>query len=228
MWASGSTKHGQMVRTHFTEHDRMPDTICPVTIKRKMTGGIVVTKGTGVNLTKIDEKMIQTILKGYKMHNVDVLIREDISVDEFIDVVLGNRKYTPCLYVYNKIDSISMEEVDRLAHQPNSIVISAEMDLNLDGLVATIWDHLGLVRIYTKKRGEHPDLADPLVVREGATVEHVCHAVHRAIAEKFKYALVYGKSSKFPQEQKVGLTHHVAVRLHTLSVDPANTYPCPA
>lgn len=30
------------------------------------------------------------------------MIREDISVDQFIDVLLGNRKYVPCLYVYNK------------------------------------------------------------------------------------------------------------------------------
>lgn len=34
--------------------------------------------------------------------NCDVMIREDITVDQFIDVLLGNRKYVPCLYVYNK------------------------------------------------------------------------------------------------------------------------------
>lgn len=36
------------------------------------------------------------------MQNCDVMVREDITVDQFIDVVLGNRKYVPCLYVYNK------------------------------------------------------------------------------------------------------------------------------
>ncbi|KDN53563.1 P-loop containing nucleoside triphosphate hydrolase protein [Tilletiaria anomala UBC 951] len=181
-----------------------------VTIKRKTTGGIVITKATGITFTHIDEKMIRTILQSYKMHNVDVLIREDITVDQFIDMVLGNRKYTPCIYVYNKIDSISMEQMNKLAHEPHSIVISCEKGLNLDHLVDRIWEELDLVRIYTKKRGQHPDLEDPLVVRKGATVEHVCHAVHRAIVDKFKYALVYGKSSKFPAEQKVGLNHIVA------------------
>lgn len=34
-------------------------------------------------------------------------------VDELIDVIQGNRVYIPCLYVYNKIDQICMEEVDR-------------------------------------------------------------------------------------------------------------------
>jgi ribosome-interacting GTPase 1 len=50
-------------------------------------------------------------------------VREDITVDEFIDVVLGNRKYIKCLYVYNKIDSITLEELDKLAHELNTIVI---------------------------------------------------------------------------------------------------------
>ena len=34
-----------------------------------------------------------------EIFNAEVLIREDVTVDEFIDVVLGNRKYIKCLYV---------------------------------------------------------------------------------------------------------------------------------
>ncbi len=79
-----------------------------VVLRKKNAGGIVITKAMGLTLTKIDERMIRSILQGYKMHNVDVMLREDITVDEFIDVVLGNRNYVPCSYVYNKIDSISM------------------------------------------------------------------------------------------------------------------------
>jgi ribosome-interacting GTPase 1 len=40
----------------------------------------------------------QTILF-IEIFNADVLIREDITVDQFIDVVLGNRKYLTCVYV---------------------------------------------------------------------------------------------------------------------------------
>jgi len=131
-------------------------------------------------------------------------------VDQFIDVLLGNRKYVPCLYVYNKIDGISMEEMDRLANEPRSVVISCNLNLNLDYLIERLWEELNLNRIYTKKRGQHPDLKDPIVVRRGATIEHVCHGVHRALVDKFAYAMVYGKSSKFPLAQKVGLNHLVA------------------
>ena len=42
---------------------------------------------------------------------------------------------------------------------------------SLDYLVEKIWDMLGLVKVYTKKRGAHPDLTDPICLRKGATIE---------------------------------------------------------
>ncbi|KIO02380.1 hypothetical protein M404DRAFT_16092 [Pisolithus tinctorius Marx 270] len=161
---------------------RKPD----VVFKRRTTGGLTTT----VKLTKTDEKTIRTILASYKLHNCDVMIREDITTDEFIDVLIGTRKYIPCLYVYNKIDAISLEMVDKLARSENSVVISCEMALNLDYLVEQVWESLGLVKVYTKKRGERPDLSDPVCLRKGATIE--------------------GRSSKFsPHAQKVSLNHQV-------------------
>ncbi|KDQ54859.1 hypothetical protein JAAARDRAFT_160114 [Jaapia argillacea MUCL 33604] len=180
-----------------------------VVFKRKTTGGI--TLNTTVKLTKTDEKTIRTILASYKLHNCEVMIREDITTDEFIDVLIGTRKYIPCLYVYNKVDSISLEQMNKLAREENTVVISCELGLNLDYLIERIWEKLGMVRIYTKKRGAHPDLADPVCMRKGATIEDVCNGIHRSLLANFRYGLVWGKSSKFsPHAQKVGLTHLVA------------------
>ena len=75
--------------------------------------------------------------------------------------------------MYNKIDSISLEEVDRLARQPHTTVISSELALNLEVLKKRIWEKMGFNRIYTKKRGERPDLGDPLVIKTDATIEAV-------------------------------------------------------
>ncbi len=101
-----------------------------------------------------------------------------------------------------------MEEVDRLARFPHSVVVSCNMKLNLDFLVEMIWDHLALTRIYTKKPGQAPDLGpeDGVIVRKGATVEHACHSLHRTLAAEFKYAIVWGTSTKF-SPQRVGITH---------------------
>ena len=45
------------------------------------------------------------------------------------------------------------------------------MSLSLDYLIDRIWDELSLVKVYTKKRGAHPDLDDPTCLRRGATIE---------------------------------------------------------
>uniref|UniRef100_A0A8C1NGL4 Developmentally-regulated GTP-binding protein 2 n=1 Tax=Cyprinus carpio TaxID=7962 RepID=A0A8C1NGL4_CYPCA len=138
-----------------------------------------------------------------EIFNAEVLFREDSTPDEFIDVIVGNRVYMPCLYVYNKVDQISIEEVDRLAHRPNSVVISCGMKLNLDYLLEQLWEDLALICIYTKKRGGKLFL---LLNFYRASVEHVCHRIHRTLASQFKYALVWGTSTKY-SPQRVGLTH---------------------
>jgi len=175
--------------------------------KQKKTGGITFT--ATCNLTRMDEKMVRTILHEYKIHNAEVLFREDSTPDDFIDVINGKSIYMPCIYVYNKIDQISLEEVDRLARGEHNVVISCNMKLNLDYLLDVLWEHLALLRVYTKKPGQPPDFDDGIILRSGATVSHVCHAIHRTLAENTKYALVWGKSTKF-SPQRVGLSHSMA------------------
>lgn len=46
----------------------------------------------------------------------------------------------------------------RLAHQQHAVVISCEMNLNMDYVVEKIWEYLALIRIFTKKPGNAPDL----------------------------------------------------------------------
>ena len=83
---------------------------------------------------EIDANM-KTFLNGnfysFQIFNAEVLFRDDCTADQFIDVIMGNRVYLNCLYVYNKIDQVSLEEVDRLANLPYSVVISCYMKLNL-------------------------------------------------------------------------------------------------
>ncbi|CAK9814035.1 Developmentally-regulated GTP-binding protein 2 [Anthophora plagiata] len=157
-------------------------------------------ESVGIRLNKKKPNIYFKVKKG------EVLFREDCSADELIDVINANRVYLPCLYVHNKIDQISIEEVDRIARQPNSVVVSCNMKLNLDFLLETLWEYLSLIRVYTKKPGQPPDFEDGLILRKGVTVEHVCHAIHRTLAQQFKYALVWGTSTKY-SPQRVGLQH---------------------
>lgn len=180
-----------------------------ISFKKKKTGGITVT--ATVPQSTLDEKFVQRILSEYKIHNADVLLKEDVTVDDLIDVIEGNRRYMRCLYVYNKIDVCSIEEVDEIARRRYSVPISCYQDLNIDGLLARMWQEMGLTRVYTKRVGHRPDFSEPVVLSEdrgGTTIEHFCNQIHRTLASEFNYALVWGVSAKH-MPQRCGLAHHL-------------------
>lgn len=172
--------------------------------KRRSGGGVSINSMCA--LTHLTPQLVQQILHEYRIFNAEILFREDCTTDEFIDVVVGNRVYLPCLYVYNKIDQVSIEEVDRLARRPYSVVASCNMKLNLDNVLREMWRCLRLIQVYTKKRGEPPDLVDGIVLRDGSTVGHVCGMIHKSLKDNFKYSLVWGTSAKF-SPQRVGASH---------------------
>ncbi|KAK7724540.1 Ribosome-interacting GTPase 2 [Botryosphaeria dothidea] len=177
-------------------------------LKQKKAGGMKITfQATPKN---IDEKMVYNILRDYKMLNCEVLVRdENVTVDDFIDVIMKeHRKYIRCLYVYNKIDSVSLDFLDKLAREPHTVVMSCELDLGIQDVVDRCWKELRLIRVYTKRQGVDPDFSEALIVRSNSTIEDVCDHIHRTIKESFKYALVWGASAKHVP-QRVGLGHVV-------------------
>ena len=48
------------------------------------------------------------ILSEYRISNADIILKEDSSCDDLIDVIEGNRVYIPCIYVLNKIDQVCL------------------------------------------------------------------------------------------------------------------------
>ena len=66
---------------------------------------------TLVPQSELDLDMVKTVLNEYRVSNADVVLKYDATVEDFIDVVEGNRIYIPCIYVLNKIDQISIEEL---------------------------------------------------------------------------------------------------------------------
>lgn len=178
-----------------------------IVIHKKKAGGVSFT--SLLPTPHLNEQMVKVIMQEYKIHHADVICRGDYNVDDLIDVIEGNRKYIEAVFVYNKIDLLSVEDVDELARRPDSVVISISQKLNIDGLLNAIWDRIALVRIYTKKSGKQPDFGDPIVLtqkRRGCTIEAVCDSVHKDFKNDFKYALVWGRSCKFsPQTCGLGL-----------------------
>ncbi|ETO11947.1 hypothetical protein RFI_25428 [Reticulomyxa filosa] len=182
-------------------NQKQPD----IYFKRQKSGGVKLTMTC--RLTQLDEKLVRSILQQFKIHHCEIIIREDCSADQFIDVIEANRVYLPCLYVYNKIDNLTIEELDEICRgQDHNVVCSVKLNLNIDFVLERLWNKLNMIRIYAKKKGSAPDLNEPVILRNGATIEHFCHSIHREMVAKFRYALVWGRSAKH-RPQHVGLQH---------------------
>lgn len=116
---------------------------------------------------------IRAVMNEYRIASCDIAIRCDATIDDVIDVLEAkSRQYIPVIYALNKIDAISIEELDLLYRIPNACPISSEHGWNVDELMEQMWEKLNLRRVYTKPKGKVPDYSAPVVLRSTAcTVE---------------------------------------------------------
>jgi ribosome-interacting GTPase 1 len=71
----------------------------------------------------------------------------------------------PCVYVLNKIDAITIQELDLLDRVPHYVPISAKDEWNFDELLEKIWEYAKMIRMYAGTLRRR---------RRGAVDAHVC------------------------------------------------------
>jgi small GTP-binding protein len=194
-------------------NQRKPD----VKIIKKARGGVSI--GKTVYCPDLDNKTIEGICKEMRLNNVDIVIRTPINADQFIDVIEGTKHYLPGIIVLNKIDAVSVEDVDAVkAKIKPDICISADKKINTDALKDLIFDRLNLIRIYCKQIGKKADMDVPLIMKKGSTLKDMCEKLHKDFVQKFKYAKIWGTSVKFNAQPIQKLTHVIqdkdVVELH--------------
>lgn len=186
-----------------------------ILIEKTSTGGISVNAQVPI---KASERLIKEIMRLYGLHNGRLIIREpNLTDDQLIDVLSGNRIYVPSLIVLNKIDLVNASFVQEVKskivgnnnNNNNFIAVSADSGINIDVLKEAIYQRLGFIRVYMRPKGGETDFKEPLIIKNGATVQDVCNKIHRNMTKNFRYGLVWGKSAKFAG-QKVGLDHKLA------------------
>src|SRR3990170_4693129 len=75
-----------------------------VFVKKRNRGGVKV--NATVPLTKVTEEMVEDMVREFGHLSADVVIRQDVSEDELVDALAGNRVYAPAVVVLNKIDLV--------------------------------------------------------------------------------------------------------------------------
>ena len=208
-----------------------------ISFVKKEKGGVNIARQC--RLTHLDDDTIKAICREYRTPCANITFRCNATADQLIDTIEGNRVYMPCIYVLNKIgartqrwlarsapsvergcaaaDAITIEELELVSKIPHHVPISANHLWNLDELLERVWEYLGMIRIYTKPKGQIPDYEAPVVMKkENPTVENFCNRLHKHILSNFKYALVWGSSVKSvpPVPRSVSALTRMAVCRH--------------
>ena len=181
-----------------------------VVITHSDHGGIQV-KPT-LKLTKITVETIKDMTAAYGHVNATVVVREDIDVEQMLDVLAGNRVYIKAVMAINKVDLAKpgqLEAVQEMHKKYRTVPISAATGQGMPELKQALYDTIDMIRIFLKPQGQEADLDIPLIVKRGNTIGDVCELIHRDFKNNFRYAMVWGKSAKFPG-QTVGMDHVVA------------------
>jgi ribosome-interacting GTPase 1 len=104
----------------------------------------------------------------------------------------------PAIYLGNKCAmgeaderlSILRELFDDL---PEIHPVSVKTGSGLERFKDLVQHSLCLIRVFSKPPGKEPDLSKPFVVREGATVTELATLVHKELAQRMKFARVWGE-----------------------------------
>jgi ribosome-interacting GTPase 1 len=96
--------------------------------------------------------------------------------------------------------------------------VSAARGDGLEALRPVLFRELGRIRVYTKEPGHKADGGRPFVLEVGATVHDLAMLVHHDVAERLKYARIWGAHARFDGQQ-VDRHHRLddrdVVELHT-------------
>lgn len=121
--------------------------------------------------------------------------------------------HLPCLLVVNKSDLLAdpvgearvFEELEGFDFE--TLVVSAATGEGCAAVGPSVFDRLGVVRVYTKEPGHPPEMDRPFTVFRGATVLEVAALVHRDFVDSFHHARLWGRSGY--DGARVGADHVV-------------------
>ncbi len=95
-----------------------------------------------------------------------------------------------------------LEKLKRLYSDFTIIPTSILDDDSIIAFQSTIFDSLGIIRVYTKKVGHDPEFVDPIILPIGGTVEEAAFSLHKDFAHKMQFAKVWGDGKHEGQRVK--------------------------
>jgi ribosome-interacting GTPase 1 len=114
----------------------------------------------------------------------------------------STNEYTTCrkktVIIANKLDMPNAEdhlEILGEFYQDKFriIPVSAKTGAGIEDFKRTLYENLGIIRVYTKAPGRKPELNNPFVLQTGKTVADLAVHIHKDLANNMKFARIWGK-----------------------------------
>ncbi len=122
----------------------------------------------------------------------NLLIDDETGASDEHGNVLGKRTFCIC----TKSDIAKPDALQTLKqsckHPFEFAEISTKTGAGLDKLPATFFSLLNIIRVYAKPPGKKPDMDEPFTLPAGSSVSDLATAIHRELAEKLRFARIWG------------------------------------
>ncbi len=122
-----------------------------------------------------------------------VLLKKD-NLEKADDPKFSYKNTVICAHKsFEDEDGTKQVELAKLFPDFKIVATSILDEESLVQLQVVLFEATGKMRIYTKPIGHDPDYKDPIIIPVNGTVSDAAYALHRDIAEKLKFAKVWGE-----------------------------------
>ncbi|MGY5862911.1 MAG: GTPase [Candidatus Thorarchaeota archaeon] len=179
-----------------------------VRVERVGLGGLMV---YGVQNYQGNKEELYEYLEARRITNIIVRLQKPATFQQFVDAMDASVAYVRALVIATKGDTQGSEErfeelQNKYGERFDIVPISAEKGENLDGMSWALYEHLDILRVYTKIPGKKREMK-PIVLPEGSVVEDAAMKVHKELfVERFRTAVIIRDNDKIKRRQ-VGLNY---------------------
>jgi ribosome-interacting GTPase 1 len=158
-----------------------------------------------------DVEEVYEYLRARKVVNVIVRFQKPATFQQFVDALDTSVVYVRAFVIATKGDVTSSNEryeelKTKFGNRFDIVPVSANKGQNLDAMKWAFYNHLDILRIYTKSPRKGPD-EKPIILPEGSVVEDAARKVHKQLfVERFRAAVIFRENDKIKRRQ-VGLSY---------------------
>jgi hypothetical protein len=157
----------------------------------------------------IDE--VREYLKARRITNIIVRFQKEATFQQLIDAMDASVAYVRAMVLATKGDSEGSEArykelVEKYGKRFDIVPVSAAARENLERMSWAFYEHLDILRVYTKIPGKKRE-NKPIVLPEGSVVEDAAMKVHKELfVERFRSAVIIRDKDKI-KRRTVGLSY---------------------